>query len=541
MVVLAVLLGGGCSTLAMRAELGVALGCEATIFDSTGGPGGSVRTTVVISDLHLGVGQNARGTGWHPFEDFRWAAEFAEFLACVDQRGKGATDLVLNGDTFELWQSLWNDCQYEDPDLGCTEDEALRRIQRVIAQHGIELAELGKFASRARNRLIIVPGNHDAALLFPRIRGEVIKAIGASPGRVEFRTEGYWLSSDGQIYAEHGHQIGQEVNKWNDWPSPFREIVDQERRVVHLVRPWGERFVQTVYNRYEEKYPIIDNISEESVGVDYALAAEGGAGAIGGLGRFLKFFFTQVSWEQFKAALGGKEEALEWDVQAVRDQGDAFLLEMLPEGGGLRRAAGEALSTRSLGISLANLSLQEIVAVCDKRAVLRAAELAAAPDREPPLKECPTTTGERLGAVSQYLFRSRDRLFKEHLTITRDRLAGLGGNRPFTVFVYSHTHLANAFRPFERDIVDWDPLVLNTGAWQRTMSAGRLREIIKEKGFEDQATALRALQPEDLDPCYTAVVVPPYTDHPSPGLLVWRRGTWGWEWASTCREERPAR
>jgi hypothetical protein len=48
---------------------------------------------------------------WHNFEDARWAPEFAEFLDEMNRMGQGKADLILNGDAFELWQSLDpNDC-----------------------------------------------------------------------------------------------------------------------------------------------------------------------------------------------------------------------------------------------------------------------------------------------------------------------------------------------------------------------------------------------------------------------------------------------
>src|SRR5690349_21672954 len=82
------------------------------------------RLTVIISDTHFGVGKKSDGM-WHPYEDARWATEFKLFLDEVNRMGKGETDLVLNGDTFELWQSLENDCTNQEENLGCTEDEAL--------------------------------------------------------------------------------------------------------------------------------------------------------------------------------------------------------------------------------------------------------------------------------------------------------------------------------------------------------------------------------------------------------------------------------
>jgi UDP-2,3-diacylglucosamine pyrophosphatase LpxH len=121
---------------------------------------------VLISDTHFGVGHAASGK-WDNLEDARWAPEFTAFLKEIDKQGKGAADLVINGDAFELWQSLAMDCIYpdaahQDRDLGCTEQDALRRVNRVLGQHSPELKALGDFASSGNNRLILVPGNHDA-------------------------------------------------------------------------------------------------------------------------------------------------------------------------------------------------------------------------------------------------------------------------------------------------------------------------------------------------------------------------------------------
>src|SRR5262245_3532676 len=113
------------------------------------------RLAVFISDLHVGVGRMPTGE-WSAFEDFRWEPEFRLFLERVDRDGGGRTDLVLNGDTFELWQSLSNDCVYPTRDSGCTEAEALQRIRRVMSQHTGVLKALGTFAAAGDNTVTIV-------------------------------------------------------------------------------------------------------------------------------------------------------------------------------------------------------------------------------------------------------------------------------------------------------------------------------------------------------------------------------------------------
>ena len=62
----------------------------------------SGRLTVFISDTHFGVGK--QDGQWHAFEDARWAPEFYLFLDAISRQSNGTTDLVLNGDTLELWQ-----------------------------------------------------------------------------------------------------------------------------------------------------------------------------------------------------------------------------------------------------------------------------------------------------------------------------------------------------------------------------------------------------------------------------------------------------
>ena len=223
---------------------------------------------MIASDLHMGVGRNAGGE-WLPAEDFRWQDDFAAFLKAIDEAGKGATDLVLNGDTFELWQSATDDCRHREAELGCTEKEALARLERVIAAHAPDLAALGTFARNGSNRLVLVPGDHDAALLFPAVAARAIASFNA-PGRVEVATRGYWLSADGAVYAEHGHQMPGDPYAFTTWPRPFV----RGDAGLHLERPPGERLAQTLYNDLESRFPILDNFAQEGAGLKYAGAAD---------------------------------------------------------------------------------------------------------------------------------------------------------------------------------------------------------------------------------------------------------------------------
>jgi len=475
----------------------------------TGLRAASDRLTVLISDTHFGVGRDAAGK-WDPMEDARWAPEFAAFLQEVNRQGKGSTNLVLNGDTFELWQSVTMDCIYpdasnQDENLGCTEEDAIRRLKIVLAGHAPELKALGDFASSGDNRVVLVPGNHDVALLFPAVARAVLAAIPAPSNRVQVLDQGYWLSPDKMIYADHGHQIGQELNRFNGWPKPF---LTRSGR-VHLQRPWGEQMVQRFYNEYEKKFPVIDNFTEDSAGLGYAFAAEGRTASFKGGSRFFRFALFQTSMTQFARSLGGSRNGRHWDVEAARKKGGRFLIESIPEGDPERAAAEQTPADADLG----DMTDEEIGDICDRRAQM------AADGKK--VTACEAATA---GAAAQNLFLAPKAVMKSYLDETYKKLRDAGAaSRPFEVYIYSHTHFANAgFQPLD-GTGTWNPWVVNTGAWQRIASKEQFDKILAEKNVSLQ-DALKKVQLEDLPACYDALFIPPYAEKPDFKLIGWRPG-----------------
>jgi UDP-2,3-diacylglucosamine pyrophosphatase LpxH len=480
------------------------------------------RLLVVISDLHFGIGRDQ--ANWNAMEDFRWAPEFQSFLDEVTRLGNGKTDLVIAGDAFELWQSRKADCAPANLDAGCSEAEALERLATIVASHGEELKALGRFAAARDNRLALVPGNHDAALLFPAVARAAVAATGGPADRVAVQASGYWVSPSGDVLIEHGHQMGREVNKLRGWPRPF-----VGNNPLRLERSWGEQFVQGFYNQYEAKYPIIDNVSEEGAGIAYAREVEGWVGTTSALGRFVQFYLTNLSLAQHASALGN-ESAPAWDLAAVRAQGPAFFIESLPSDDPLGRAIrGGSVDFAS---DLQNVTDDDLRAMCDARAQI----FAYQQDRQmqPTVTKCRLKDGA-LGAVGQTLLRrSRSTIVSAHL---KERFSELSKasviSRPFAIFIYGHTHLADAgFRPMSDISSDWNPTVLNTGAWQRTITPDQLATL-KCRTAPNQSPI--QLTPEELPACYSAVFVPSGTS-PVPELRYWTAADgkrWGFD--RTCR------
>lgn len=499
--------------------------------------GGAQRRVVVMSDLHLGEGRGAGGA-WSPYEDFRWADDLRGFLAALADEGV-TTDLVLNGDTFELLQAGDGACAYDDPALGCTEAEALARLDRVIGAHGDEMAALAAFAGAGDNRLVLVPGDHDAALLFPAVGRRAVEAFGAAPGRVIFADDGYWRSPDGSIHAEHGHQIEHRADRFDDWPAPF--VTRAGRR--HLARPWGQSVVQALYDRYEPRFPIVDNLADNGAGVREALAAAGVDDAGPAAADLLRFLLFRMSWQQFRMDLDrGDVEPPAWDLDGVREAGPAFLVDSLADDDRFKPLAARALDDGRLTALMDALSDDELTAICDHRAALRRARrrferiLTQLDPTGPPLTECPRTP-ETTAPRFEYFWGSRDRVFGRHLEQLTDP-------RPVAVMVHGHTllpdyrqgnftrveagltYVVDGFSPVRGAAT---PVVINAGAWQRTATPRQLDEHRRRLGGAE-AELLESMQPEQLPPCYSFVQIDPYDERPEPPVVrYWRQdrnGTW---------------
>jgi len=515
--------------------LGCAIGPPSPVESQSVPAAGSARRVVLISDPHFGVGRDATGA-WDPYEDFRWEVEWDAFLRHLAAPGRPATDLILNGDTFELWQSLERDCRYADRNLGCTEDEAFHRLQRVLRAHAGELAALGRFAAGGDNRLVIVPGNHDGAILFPRLAKAVVDAIAAPAGRVRVATEGFWVSPDGRVYAEHGHMIGEEVNAFRvhgrkAWPDPFVDVGGRR----HIVRPWGEQFVQEYYNRWERRYPIIDNIADETTGIRYGLAAEGPVAAAAAVRDLGKFLVLRVSWAQFRQGLGEQGAAPQWDTTAVRTQGARFILDSLPPADPARLTIETAVAAGQGDLAAFGFNDAEIVEICNRRAMFRRAQLEQASLPAYLVAECPRKSGT-LGAAAEYLLGQRDQQFGDHLLAVSNRLTQEGRPpRSFSLFVFGHTHSAHrGFFPLRRREPAWNPKVVNTGAWQRVIKPETLAALQAKEGWRD-VEVLDRMTLDRLPACYSVIVVEPYTAAPDALLRWWRETAPGiWDFATDC-------
>ena len=462
-----------------------------------------LRPIVVIGDLHMCPGRDAGGS-WHAVEDFRWRDEFLRFLDAVDTQGGGHTDLVVNGDLFELLQSPSIPCRHPEPRRGCTAAEARQRLDAAIHAHAEELAAIGKFAAAGSNQVHVVAGDHDAALLIPEIWQRAVRAFAAPPGRVALAAAGSWNSPDGRVHVEHGHQLPLSADRFSNWPAP----VITSAGVTYLERPWGEQAVLPIYDRSEARYPLVDNVAEEGAGAKF-VAAAGGVDQ-SELGPLLRLLLTKTTWHQYRMDLDdGEVQAPAWDLARIRSDLAGFVSGSLP-GDDPLAAVVKKMTTDGAAAVGATLSEAQIIATCDYRAAIRRARrrmervLTQLAGVGPPIAECPRLP-DTVGPAFEYYWRSRDQQVAHHIP----RRPGLD------VIVFGHTHLLDRpFRPFGED----GPLVVTSGAWQRIVHPVHI-------------AALDAPL-ESLAPCYSFVRIPPGSGTRISESRSWRLNEQQWTMTS---------
>lgn len=456
------------------------------------------RVTVLISDTHLGVGHQTNGS-WDPTEDARWPDAFEGFLNYVNTQYGSRVDLVILGDFLELWQPPAHiKCDSRQSGLGCTVTEMTELVTLVSHEHPRELAALTHFSVQGGNHVFVVPGNHDSALVLPEIWKVLESALKAPTGHITRVDQGIWTSTDGLIYAEHGHQIGQDVNRYPDWPK----VTTVYNGVTYMVAPWGAHFVQSLYNEVEHNYPIIDNLGPESVGARYLMADLGVRRSAGDMAKFLIFNLFETSIrqkQQVLAAPNTTDPRAEWQVGYARTLGvELFKVAFDPDDPAQTMLSGTSDKEKAFQKALADALRDEQAMPAEN--VLQLCEHAAIHQHN----VCRPKTSS---AALQGLFNTKEQVIRAHLkeAHTDARLA---------FYVYGHTHQVET--PWDLNVTSQKQVeVANTGAFQRLIDETTFKALIHAQNL-DPKVALRSVKLEQLPACYSYVVV---TSMP-PKMLV---------------------
>jgi UDP-2,3-diacylglucosamine pyrophosphatase LpxH len=467
----------------------------------------------VISDLHFSVGRV--GADYHPMEDFRWPRALEGFLQRISVESPTGVMLVIAGDFLELWQHPKAKCtRLKDTECGCNMDEMTQILTDVLDGHKAELIAIGDFLASPGNSVVVLPGNHDAALTDDDIWEKVVQRIPPERrGRFTRIVEGVLLTPDGRIAVEHGHQQTFDANYFPDWPRGATKQCGTEQR---FFRTWGENFVQTLYNDVELALPLIDNLVPDSEGAALykRYSAEQGT-KWADIARFIEFNLLQTSFYQKGQILELKkpsEQLTREDVQRCRLclSEEIFVIENPLAEEILQRGGDDAASLRSaLKDRERNLGDDQAKTLCERAVLLSGGKLSLKRGKTPSQTcEDPLATGLRaiFDADGGRALRSRVAELYER---SQKRLA---------LYIFGHTHEARLGMAVEMP----DGLTIdawNTGAFQRLMNRAFLES--KRQSNEKDLDTLRRLKHTDLSACYTVVRISYKGRRPDAELKQW--------------------
>lgn len=221
------------------------------------------RFIAVISDLHVGEGV---------LDDFDAEIE-GHFVSFLDWLGtqNAPAELVINGDFLDFVQATpWRGNELEstavDGSALCfTEQQSVDKFANIRDAHPKTFEALRRFlAAQEGNRLVVIPGNHDADFFWPRVREAFVEAVGY-PSRVDIPlTRVYRPGGAPWLWIEHGHQydpvnafFANGKERWSADDPPIKPDADGTPRLYECI---GTRFLIRFINRLDARYPLVDNV-----------------------------------------------------------------------------------------------------------------------------------------------------------------------------------------------------------------------------------------------------------------------------------------
>lgn len=460
------------------------------------------RAVYVVSDLHLNVGRAP--PAWHALEDFRWPNAFRGLLKRISETHPQGADVVVAGDFLELWQHPTVTCTLPaTPDCGCTIDDMKRIISDVVRGHAETFEHIAEFLDSPGNRFIVTPGNHDAALMIPEMWKVVTDAVPRGRERFVIAPSGTWMSDDFQVAVEHGHQQTFDVNYFPDWN---RRIVTKScDGTERIFRPWGENFVQSLYNQVEEQFPIIDNLVPDSAGVAlYSKYREQQGRKAEDIARFVIFNILQTSPFQKGSLLsltGEKKSLTDPEVAQCRACLKSELVFRAEPGVRDIVQADEERAQREKAKSGLRAALDQQVAGLDMNTARMLCERVAMRENGT-LKLSGDAPECRGGELSMMITKFFD---PNGTALLRERVTKLAEEAPnLSVYVFGHTHEARE-RMAVRLPDGTDVAAFNTGAFQRLIDETRLFQLKTEK--ETVLDMLARVNHDDLKSCYAVLTI----------------------------------
>lgn len=217
-------------------------------------------TRYIVSDLHVGDGSE--------LDDFTQDQNFKRFVDLLTEKRKA--ELIINGDFLDFANlNLEDESTRSFSRLGNTEDESLRKLDLILGGHPLVFDCLREFIASG-HRLVIIPGNHDIDLFWPRVWERVAERLGSPDGEhLYFEFSGIYRA--GGLYVEHGNQYFSD-SLFGNFTHPF--LRDPKSGELRLERSWGSAFLPYFVSGMRARNPFVDNVKPVSTMVFMGMQQE---------------------------------------------------------------------------------------------------------------------------------------------------------------------------------------------------------------------------------------------------------------------------
>ncbi|AZZ35345.1 hypothetical protein CIK05_00515 [Bdellovibrio sp. qaytius] len=183
----------------------------------------SLKYTAIISDIHLTDSEPSRPKFkvrhplWKKFKtkEFFMDPALIEFLDEIDQKSNGnPIELILNGDIFDfdsvmampvapIYKFHWIETRRG---LFPREERSVFKMQVVLEEHAGFINALRRFVEKGHS-LILIPGNHDVELHFPKVQKAFFDFLNLNSEDVKrVKIVKWFYISENDTLIEHGHQ-----------------------------------------------------------------------------------------------------------------------------------------------------------------------------------------------------------------------------------------------------------------------------------------------------------------------------------------------
>ncbi len=237
------------------------------------------KVKLVVSDFHVGSGQLFDDGTVNPLEDFIFDGRFIGFLDhySTEEFRRAEVELILNGDFVNTLQVDY----LEDFPTEIDEEMALAKVDKIFSGHPEMFDALRRFASVGNHKLTYIFGNHDPAVHWPAVRGDLNRRLDT-----EMNFPGFSYRFDG-VWVEHGHQYTA-ANRFD----PGRIFKKTRGGKVVLNLPWGCLWVIEYLNEVKRERTYIDRVQPFGRYLALAMLFDPRF-AFGAVGKLVYFFFKQ--------------------------------------------------------------------------------------------------------------------------------------------------------------------------------------------------------------------------------------------------------